>query len=260
MPINYDNFAIKPGEKTQCAQCAIRKLALFKGVKPENLEWTQQVREEQFILKSKRRLFEEGEPPKYAYTLFSGWVALYQTSPDGDRMIHKFALPGDFVGFQCEPNAPSDHSAQALTDVAVCAFPVNQLEQVLKDTPELSSRMMTMHAQNIKLCRKHMMGIGRKTARERLAFLFLELFHRVKNIGDMMPGAEENSIAFPISQEDLADATGLTSVHISRTLRDLTEQGLVSIKHRRLTIQNEPALAEIGQFTKEMVLEDHPLI
>lgn len=130
----------------------------------------------------------------------------------------------------------------------------------MKKTPELSSRMMDMHGHTIKLCRQRMMGIGRKSAKQRLAFLMLELYHRVKHVDDLIPGTEENSIVFPLSQEDLADAMGLTSVHISRTLRELTDEGLLSIKHRRLSIYNEPALAEIAHFKKSMVLQDHPLI
>ena len=260
MPINYDNFKIRPGEHTQCSQCAVRKLALFQGVKPDNLEWTQSAREQQYMIKAKRRLFEEGEPPKYFYTLYSGWVALYQTSAEGNRMINHFALPGDFLGFQTAPAKPIDYSAQALTEVTVCAFPVMQMDSILKSTPELSARMMDMHAQTIKLCRQRMMGIGRKTAKQRLAFMFLELYHRVRHVGDLIPGTEENSIVFPLSQEDLADAMGLTSVHISRTLRELTDEGLLSVKHRRLTMLNEPALSEVAHFEKSMVLQDHPLI
>jgi CRP/FNR family transcriptional regulator len=233
---------------------------LFQGVKPENLEWTQAVREQQYVIKPKRRLFEEGEPPKYSFTLFSGWVALYQTSQEGNRMINHFALPGDFLGFQGNPGQPIDYSAQALTEITVCAFPVNDLDDVLKKMPELSSRMLDMHTQTIKLCRQRMMGIGRKSAKQRLAFLMLELYHRVKFVGELIPGTEENSIVFPLSQEDLADAMGLTSVHISRTLRELTDEGLLGIKHRRLTIYNEPALAEIAHFERSMVLQDHPLL
>ncbi|MCW8964893.1 MAG: Crp/Fnr family transcriptional regulator [Gammaproteobacteria bacterium] len=260
MAINYDNFIVKPGESTQCAQCVVRKLALFQGVKLENLEWTQAIRQEQFILKPKRRLFEEGEPPRYAYTLFSGWVAQYQTSPDGGRMIHQFALPGDFIGFQAKSGHPIDYSAQALTEITVCAFPVKELNKVLKELPELSNRLIDMHSHTIKLCRQHMLSVGRKSAKQRLAYLFLELFHRVKAIGDLMPGTEEDSIAFPLSQEDLADALGLTSVHVSRTLRELTDEGLVSVRHRRLTILNEPALTDLAQFDKAIVIQDHPLL
>ena len=117
-----------------------------------------------------------------------------------------------------------------------------------------------MHAHSIKLCRQHMMGIGRKTARQRLAYLFLELFYRVKGIEDLVPGSEAASIAFPLSQEDLADAMGLTSVHISRTLRELTDDGLLTLKKRRLSILNEPALTEIAQFDKALVVQDHPLL
>ena len=260
MAINYDNFIIRPGEHTQCAQCGVRKLALFQGVKLENLDWTQSHRKQQYVLKPKRRLFEEGEPPKYAYTLFSGWVAEYQTSPDGGRMIHRFALPGDFLGFQAKPEQPIDHSAQALTEITVCAFPVQALKNVIQQLPELNQRLVDMQTTSIQLCRQHMLGVGRKSAKQRLAYLFLELFHRVKVIGNLMSGTEENSIAFPLSQEDLADSMGLTSVHISRTLRELTDEGLLSVKHRRLTIYNEPALMELSQFDKDLVLQEHPLL
>lgn len=260
MAINYDNFVAKSGEKTQCAQCPVRKLALFKGVALENLEWTQSYREQQYVLKPKRRLVEEGIPNRYAFTLFSGWVALYQTSATGDRQIHRFALPGDFIGFHPRQDIPIHYSAQSLTEVTVCAFPVSKLEQILKERAELSARMMEMNAQSMRLCQQHMLGIGRKSAKERLSYLFLELFYRVKSLQGLLPGTEENSIAFPLSQEDLADAMGLTSVHVSRTLRELTDAGLLTVKHRRLTIHNEPALTELAQFDKRLVLVDHPLL
>ncbi len=260
MAINYNNFVVKKGEHTRCTVCPVRKLALFQGVSMENLDWTQNYREQQFIVKPKRRLVEEGLKNKYAYTLFTGWVALYQTSANGDRQIHRFALPGDFIGFHPDSAGPIHYSAQTVTEVTVCAFPMEQLEQVLKERNELSARMMEMNTQSMRLCQQHMLGIGRKSAKERLAFLFLELYHRVKVLGNIIPDSEENSIAFPLSQEDLADAMGLTSVHVSRTLRELTDDGLLTVKHRRLTIHNEPALTELAQFDKKLVLSEHPLL
>lgn len=260
MAINYDNFVIRPGEGEQCAQCAVRKLALFRGVKPENIEWTQMLRQEQYVIRPKRRLFEEGEPPRYAFTLFSGWVAQYQMSPDGGRMIHQFALPGDFIGFQTTSGQPIDYSAQTITEVTVCAFPVKELDKVLKELPELTNRLVEMHMQTLKFFRQHILNIGRKSARQRLAYLLLELFYRVRAIGSLMSGSSSNSIAFPLSQEDLADAMGLTSVHISRTLRELTDEGLVSIHRRRLTILNEPLLAELAQFDSNVAAQEYPLI
>ncbi len=120
--------------------------------------------------------------------------------------------------------------------------------------------MMELNAQSMRLCQQHMLGIGRKSAKERLSFLCLELFYRTKSLAGLLAGTEENSIAFPISQEDMADAMGLTSVHVSRTLRELTAAGLLTVKSRRLTIHNEPALAELAQFDKKLILVDHPLL
>lgn len=260
MAINYDNFVVKPGEKTRCVQCPVRKLALFKGVSLENLEWTQGYREQQFVIKPKRRLVEEGISNPYAFTLFSGWAALYQTSTVGNRQIHRFALPGDFIGFRPNLDIPIHYSAQTLTEVTVCAFPIDRLGWILRQRTDLSARMMELNAQSMRLCQQYMLGIGRKSAKERLSFLFMELFYRAKSLAGLLADTRENSIAFPISQEDMADAMGLTSVHVSRTLKELTDAGLLTVKNRRLTIHNESALAELAQFDKKLMPFDHPLL
>lgn len=111
---------------------------------------------------------------------------------------------------------------------------------------------MEMH--DLNLCQNHLIGTVRKNAQERIAFLVLELFYRVRL--QMENGYDEatNSIIFPLTQKEIGDAVGLTSVHVNRTLKDMVENGLIQYPGKRLTILNEDALMEIGEFDPGMIL------
>lgn len=117
-----------------------------------------------------------------------------------------------------------------------------------------------MNQRNMRLCQQHMLGLGRKSVKERLAYLFLELFYRVRSVGDVIPGSTEDSVVFPLSQEELADAMGLTAVHVSWTLKQLTEDGLLPVGQRRLTIYDEERLAELAQFDRKAILLEPVLL
>ncbi len=260
MPYKRIAFDVTPEPQTRCHECPVRALALFKGVADEHLDWTQDYRSNQYQLPAKHDVYQEGEDHELAYTLFSGWAFVYKTLTNGKRQIIRFALPGDFLGFQAKLTAPMSHAVQSLTQVTLCGFPRSALAGMLSERTDLASRMITMNARDMALCQNHLMGAGRKSAKERVAFLFLELFHRVKSLGEILPGSDETSIAFPVSQEDIADAMGLTAVHVNRTLRELKDDGLAIATHRRLEILDEPRMAELAQFDAEAVLGDHPFL
>lgn len=260
MPYTRLGLDLAPEPHTQCSACPVRALALFKGVSEEHLEWTQDYRASQFALAAKKDLYQEGDEHELAYTLFSGWAFIYKTLSNGKRQIIRFALPGDFIGFQADLLAPMTYSVHTLTQVTLCGFPRSSLLTMLAERTDLASRMVTMNARDMALCQSHLMGAGRKSAKERVAFLFLELFHRVKALGEIMPGSDTHSISFPVSQEDVADAMGLTAVHVNRTLRELKEDGLCVASHRRLEILDEPRMTELAQFDAGAVLGEHPFL
>lgn len=245
---------------TQCAACPVRELALFEGVPEEHLSWTQQYRANQLVVPAKQDFLHEGSESDFVYTLFSGWAILYKTLPSGKRQIIRFALPGDLIGFQHNLKAPMHYSAQALTESVYCAFPRARMGEMLTQRPELATRLALMSARDSALCQQHLLGTGRKTAKERVAFLLLELYHRVRSLADVMPDAiDGDAVEFPVAQEEIGDAVGLTTVHVNRTLRELRDEGLVACSHRRLCILDDERLSEIGQFDKAVVLS-HPLL
>jgi CRP-like cAMP-binding protein len=246
--------------QTQCGECPIRQHALFQGVESGHLEWTQQYRANQLQLAAKKVIYQEGLNSEYAYTLYSGWVALYKSLANGKRQITRFALPGDFLGFQPNLIGPCLQSAQSLTPVVLCAFPRKRLLMMMKERPELATNMSIMTARDMALCQQHLLGTGRKSAKERVAFLLLELYHRACAIKKLLPPQENDWIDFPIAQEDIADAVGLTTVHVNRTMQDLRHEGFIEYATKRLRIPNIEALATLAEFNVEDLVLSHPLL
>ncbi|MCB1647145.1 MAG: Crp/Fnr family transcriptional regulator [Pseudomonadales bacterium] len=233
---------------TKCVHCAVRARALFQGIPPDQLEWTQQYRENQYRAPARARLFSEGQQHPYVYTLYSGWVLLSNSLSDGRTQILRFALPGDFLGFQANATSPMSSSAYAITESMLCAFPKADLQRMMTESSGLAARMATLAARDMAQLQQVLLSTGQKNAREKLASLLLELYVRVRALGNLVPGSDEHSIVFPLSQEMLSQSLGLSVETVNRTLRGLREDQILEIRSKRLYMldQNKAmAIAEI---------------
>ena len=242
-------LAIKNQPHTSCSTCSIRNLALFRGVPKSQLEWTQHYRENQYTINSGNTVFHQGENTHHVYTVFRGWFVLYQLTSSGKRQIIRFALPGDFIGFQVDNQGKTNHTAKALTDGILCGFSRKKLTNMIEVEPNISESLIVIISRDMNLCQQHFFGMTQKTAIESISFLLLELYHRIQN----KPFCENkfkgsNTIPFPLTQEDIGDATGLTKVHVNRTLKALREQGLLEISGKTLKIYQLDDLMERVSF------------
>lgn len=242
-------FSVLPEPHQKCLICPVRERALFNGVPEEQLEWTQSYRSYQVEVSPKQNIYLEGESSTHAYTLFDGWASIYKTLPNGKRQILRFALPGDFLGFQPDLEGPMRYGVSAITRVVLCAFPRSGLTEMFKNNKDLALQMALLNARYMELCQHHLMGAGRQSAIERIAFLLLELYYRSR----VQAGVEGESIPFPICQEEVADAVGLTTVHVNRTLKEMRAEGLLECAARKLVIKDEPRLSEIANFDKSII-------
>ncbi len=244
---------IRPQPHASCASCEIRPSSLFACVAADHLPVMQAYRETQLEVSAGQTLIYEGERPQFAYTLYSGWVALFQTLHSGKRQILRFGLPGDFIGLQVSGSGVVAYAVEALTDAVFCAFKYPEIGRMLAAEAVIGKRLLAMQIRDANLCQHHLMGAGRKSAEEKIAFLLLELYHRARL---QVPQAEcrnDNSIAFPLTQEDIADAVGLSKIHVNRVLRDLVKRGYILCDHKCLTILREVELAEIAEFEVSMI-------
>lgn len=186
-------------------------------------------------------LFRLGESGEAIYSLVDGWVALYNLLEDGRRQILHFALPGAVLAFAPTRGTVMNYSAQALTDAVVCIVPHENLGRLSKDRPEVGMQIAGVISQHRSLAYDHLSSIGRRSARERVAHLLLELFMRSRL---RWPGHRSEELHLPLTQEHIGDATGLTGVHVNRVLRDLRTEGILEFHYRRLRILNPDKLVD----------------
>ena len=146
------------------------------------------------------------------------------------------------------------YGSQALMESTLCAFPAIGLRAMIQKQPQLTIRLAEMEMHDLTLCQYHLIGTGCKNSRERIAFLILELFHRVRMQKQEDYDEATNSIIFPPTQKDIGDAVGLSSIHVHRILKEMGIRGWIHRQGKRLTILDEEALREIGQFDPGMIL------
>lgn len=236
--------------RTVCTECSIRRLALFHGVPESDLEWTQTYRTEQFTVKARKEIYRESQVNDFMFTVYHGWFAVYKTLGNGKRQILRISLPGDMLGFQSDMGAVMTHSAMSLSDAVVCAFPRKEIPDLLRKNLSVAKRLTELNARDMNICQSRLLTIGQQSAIERIAFFCTELFFRVKSIYN---NKNDLHINFPISQEDIGDATGLTKIHVNRTLRTLREEGLMEISGKVLKIHDIDALCKLANFDPKSI-------
>lgn len=187
-------------------------------------------------------LFRLGETGEAIYSLVDGWVALYSLLEDGRRQILQFALPGTVLAFVPKQGTVMNYSAQALTDAVVSIIPHKNLCRLARECPEIGMRLAGLIAQDRSLAYDQLSSVGRRSARERVAHLLLELFMRSRM---RWPGHRSEEMHLPLTQEHIGDATGLTGIHVNRVLRDLRQDGILEFHYRRLRILNPDKLVEV---------------
>ncbi len=240
--------------EVECTRCPIRQMALFKRVPENRLSWTQGYRSGQVKLTARTHLYQEGQEHDYVYTLFDGCIKLYKTLHTGKVQTMRFALPGDFLGFQGELMESMHHGAQALTDCVLCAFPKEQVSRMLCEQPEIANELIVKNARVMAVCQEHLLSTGARNALESIAFTLTEFNHRLKTFRRFQ--ADSRVLAsddIPMTQEDLAEAVGLTPIHVNRTLKQLKAEGLIACGKGWLSVLDEDGLRELANYDPRLI-------
>ena len=205
------------------------------------------------VIAPRRDLIREGENPKFAHLMLDGWACRYKTLPDGRRQIVAFFVPGDFCDLNVYVLRQMDHSVGAITRLSVADISREDMDRLTARYPRVAQALWWETLVNAAIQREWTLSVGQRTAYERIAHLLAELFLRLRTV-KMTSGT---SCDFPLTQNDLADATGLTAVHVNRTLQELRRDGLIELERRRLTILDMQRLMEAAMFNANYLHLDH---
>ena len=185
--------------------------------------------------------------------MVDGWACRYKTLPDGRRQIVAFFVPGDICDLNVYILSQMDHSLGAITRLSVADIGRDEMDALAGSSPRITQALWWESLVQASIQREWTLNIGQRTAYERIAHLLVELFLRLRSVG-MTQG---DSCDFPLTQTDLADATGLTSVHVNRTLQELRRNGLVVLERKRLTIPELQKLKDAAMFNANYLHLDH---
>ena len=176
--------------------------------------------------------------------LLEGFVHRYKMLPEGDRQIMSIHLPGDILDLQSLQIRRMDHSVGTLTKTRVAFIAHTSLLQLTREHPGIAAAFWRDTLIDASIFREWIVNVGRRDAFQRLAHLFCEMHTRMR----VVQLAEDRGFAMPLTQSQLADATGLTVVHVNRTLKALRASGLIGLQGRFLHILDRPGLERVAGF------------
>jgi CRP-like cAMP-binding protein len=188
--------------------------------------------------------------------LLAGWACYQRLLGDGRRQIISFILPGDIIGPVTRPTLPTPNTALALTPVVVAdaRLLLSSLETGAQQQPGLVSALNQMgYADDVRF-RDHVVRLGRQTAYERVVHLMLEFSSRLDAIGQV----SEQGFALPVTQEILADALGLSVVHINRTLQQIRRDRLFDLRSGHVTLRQIDLMKAMADWSPPLVQQPTP--
>lgn len=191
-----------------------------------------------------RDLIKEGDRPEDVFLIVQGWACRYKVLPSGNRQILSYSIPGDLCDVHAFILRRMDHSIGLLSDARVVAIPQVTMTTIIRESPAIAQGLLWATLVDEAVAREWLVNIGQRDAYERLAHLFCELWLRMHQVGLTQGGA----FAFPLTQEQLGDTEGLTSVHVNRTLQRMRSEGLISLEGKRLTIHDLEGLKRLSGF------------
>lgn len=197
-------------------------------------------------------LIREGKQSPECTFLLQGFAYRQKLLRDGGRQIIAFLLPGEFVDLQSIILPVADHNVQSLNRSEAIIIPRAALAELADSRPAVRMAMWTETQIDASIVREWVVNVGRRDSRARIAHLLCEIAIRLKAAG----AGDDQIFDFPVTQEQLADATGLTPVHTNRTLQALRRDGFIQLTSGSLRILDWQGLREAGDFD-ELYLHQH---
>ena len=191
-------------------------------------------------LRPRTEIGHVGDPAASAYVIREGWAFAYTLLQNGGRQVHGFLLPGNLVRLGGLFHGNAEWGFETITDTVVSEISMDALRRASRQWPEIFELLLRhqLHVQSALV--EQLVNLGRRDGRARVAQLLLKLERRLVRIGHAGP----DGYYCPISQYLIADALGLTAIHVNRVLRTLREEKIVTVRRDRVTIHDRARLME----------------
>ena len=201
-------------------------------------------------------LIRQGSTPQESTILLDGFTSRYKVLEEGGRQITAIHVPGDFVDLHSFLMARMDHGVGALTDCRIAGVPHKKLRELTDSFPHLGRVLWLTTLVDGSIHREWVVAMGRRTSLQHIAHLFCELFLRL----EVVQRTKDHSYELPLTQDEIADTVGLSTVHVNRVLQALRKLDLISWNAHVLTIRDWQGLVDLAEFDPTFLnLEGKPL-
>ncbi len=233
-----------------------RKLSAFVALSKADLAVIERLHRRRRSFASGRDMVHQGQAGQAAYILSVGWVCSYKIQPDGTRQIVDIQVPGDFLGLRSVLLRTSDHSFEPIGEIQAAEVLPGDLLEVFAQAPRLALAILWAVSRDEAMVVEHLVCIGRRDAEARMAHFLLELGSRLA----LVKMGSKAGYDCPLTQYHLADALGLSAVHVNRVLRQLRDSGLVTFRDGHVTFHDYNRLVELAEFDPAYLDQIGPLL
>ena len=189
-------------------------------------------------------LVREGDAPEGVFLVMNGMAVRHKLRATGARQIMAYLVPGDMCDLDVALLSEMDHTISTVSACEVVRLTPDTVADLLANHPQIARGLRKAQLVDEATLREWLVNVGRRFAMERIAHLFCELLLRFQAVGL----ASDDSCDLPVTQVDLADTTGLTPIHVNRSLKELRQKGLIELRNKRLKILDLPRLRALAEF------------
>jgi CRP-like cAMP-binding protein len=195
-------------------------------------------------LDARKDIVRDGDQPSHCCLILEGWACKYKLLSEGKRQILSFHIPGDMPDLQSLHVHTMDHSLATVTNATVAFIPHESLRKLTAEFPSIGALLWRDTLIDAAIFREWMISMGRRSAFEQVAHLFCELYLKLQAVGL----AGNYRCPLPVTQVDLADALGLTPVHVNRVLKEMRGRALITLRSSTLVIEAWDELLRVSEF------------
>lgn len=221
----------------------IRKLELFGRLSDTDRQLLDEVVRRQRSVPSKTNIIQEGDAPSDVHVIVSGLACRSKLLPSGKRQIFAYLIPGDFCDLHVFILRQMDHTVETLAPCELVDIPRARVLE-LTTRPEIARALWWANLVDEATLREWLVNLGQRDALHRIAHLFCELHLRMESIGLVT----ENAFSLPITQAELGETMGLSTVRVNRALQELRTQGLIAFRASKLVIPDIGRLRSMSGF------------
>jgi len=228
-----------------CVECPLRRKTLFRQFSEPELDFIAAMKTAHVVAAPGTDIIRQDEVGGPIYTLFEGWAIRFQRLPDNSRQILDIVLPGDTIALHSALLGSIAHSVQAITPVTLCVLHPGNMTELFRNHPAMALGLLRTRMEEEQRADLRLALLGRLKAAQRIAYLMLDTFDRLRQRGMVNGGS---TCPFPLQRRHLADAAGLSRVHVARTLDELRRARLAEIQDGVLVLFDRARLADFAGY------------